>query len=134
MEFKNIYYIIIGVLFGLLLSSLFPSLMSDSPAGSCKHMRGQHEMPDCAMMHDGAMNMHSMMNGMMMGLDGKTGDEFDKAFLSEMIVHHRGAVTMAEAVLKNSQRADLLKLAQEIITAQTKEIQMMEGWQKMWFK
>lgn len=81
-----------------------------------------------------AGGMHDMMNGMMSGLDGKTGDAFDAAFLSEMIVHHEGAVTMAERVLEVSKRPELIKLANDIITAQNGEIQMMQDWQKAWFK
>jgi uncharacterized protein (DUF305 family) len=77
--------------------------------------------------------MGDMMDGMMQGLAGKTGEEFDRAFLSEMVVHHQGAVDMAQAVLKNSNRPELLNLAREIITAQTKEIEMMKSWQASWF-
>jgi uncharacterized protein (DUF305 family) len=90
-----------------------------------------HQVTDGSMMSgSGQMNMNDMMAGMMNGINSKTGDEFDKAFLSEMIVHHQGAVTMANAVLKTSKRPELLKLANEIISAQTKEIEMMKGWQK----
>jgi uncharacterized protein (DUF305 family) len=71
---------------------------------------------------------------MMANLKGKTGDEFDKAFLSEMVVHHQGAVEMAKAVLATSKRPELIKLANDIISAQNKEIEMMQGWQKAWFK
>lgn len=73
------------------------------------------------------------MTGMMAGLNGKTGDDFDKAFLREMIVHHEGAVVMAQAVLKNSKRPELIKLANDIIAAQTGEIIMMKNWQQVWF-
>ena len=46
-----------------------------------------HRMPDGTMMGGNSqMDMNSMMQGMMAGLNGKTGDDFDKAFLSEMIV------------------------------------------------
>jgi uncharacterized protein (DUF305 family) len=90
-------------------------------------------MPDGSMMSDDGGDMGDMMHDMMSGLEGKTGDEFDKAFLSEMIVHHEGAVDMANAVLANSKRPELLKLAKDIISAQTKEINMMKAWQKAWF-
>lgn len=79
------------------------------------------------------MDMDSMMNGMTLGLDGKIGNDFDKAFLAEMIIHHQGAVVMAKAVLKNSTRPELIKLANDIISAQTGEIEMMKGWEKSWF-
>ncbi len=95
---------------------------------------GMHQMPNGEMMSNVPMDMSNMMDGMMAGLQGKTGKDFDKAFISEMIVHHKGAVVMAEAVLKNSQNPELIKLAKDIISAQTKEIGMMEGWQNTWFK
>lgn len=83
--------------------------------------------------HKGASSMGDMMKGMTIGLSGKTGDAFDKAFLSEMIMHHEGAVEMANMVLATSKRAELTKLAKDIVTAQTKEIEMMKTWQKAWF-
>ena len=68
----------------------------------------------------GNMQMGGMggaMSDMMSGLSGKTGDDFDRAFLSEMIVHHQGAVQMAQEVLKKSKRPELIQLAKDIISA-----------------
>lgn len=93
-----------------------------------------HQMPDGSMMMDRdnkmGMDMDDMMEGMMAELDGKTGEEFDEAFIKEMIVHHEGAVEMAEAALKHAKRPELIELAKAIIDAQNKEIQMMKGWEK----
>jgi uncharacterized protein (DUF305 family) len=77
--------------------------------------------------------MHGAMGDMMMGLEGKTGDEFDKAFLSEMIIHHEGAVDMAEAALKNAKHPEIKQMALAIISAQTSEIQQMKGWLNSWY-
>jgi len=77
--------------------------------------------------------MHGAMGGMMMGLEGKTGDALDLAFLDEMIVHHQGAVEMAQTLLRGTKRPELIKLGNDIITAQTQEIQMMKDWRKAWF-
>lgn len=104
--------------------------------GDRESAMGNHMMSNGNMMGDhmtGGSSMQSMMDGMMANLEGKTGDEFDKAFLSEMIVHHQGAVKMAASVLKNSQRAELKELANDIISAQEKEVSMMKNWQKEWF-
>lgn len=98
--------------------------------GYGKDMR---KMSDGRMMKNADMSMDAMMHGMMAGLDGKTGDAFDKAFLGGMIVHHEGAVSMAEALLKNTARPELKKLGNDIITAQKKEIEMMREWLKSWF-
>ncbi len=96
--------------------------------------KGEHVMSDGRTMQDDKMGMHDAMGDMMAGISGKTGDEFDKAFLEEMIVHHQGAVDMAEMVLTTSKRPELLNLADGIIAAQTKEIKMMQGWLASWFK
>lgn len=81
----------------------------------------------------GGYGMHKAMQGMMMGLDGKTGDELDKAFLEQMIVHHEGAVEMAKTLKAGTKRPELQKMADDIINVQTKEIEMMKNWLKEWF-
>lgn len=77
--------------------------------------------------------MHMQMNNMMANLQGKTGDEFDKAFLAEMIVHHEGAVDMAEAALKNAKHEEIETMANAIISAQTSEIVQMKAWLSAWY-
>ncbi len=77
--------------------------------------------------------MHGAMGGMMVGLEGKSGDALDLAFLDGMIVHHVGAVDMATLLLQGTKRPELIKLGNEIITAQTQEIGMMKEWRKIWF-
>ncbi len=77
--------------------------------------------------------MHGAMGDMMSGLDGKTGDDFDKIFLAEMIVHHNGAVDMAEAALQHAKHTEIKTMAEAIISAQTSEIQQMQNWQKNWY-
>lgn len=134
----TLLYVIIALLGGILLTCLYCTMNSNTQMmGGYRISQSNgmmHQMPNGAMMGgNNHMDMNSMMSGMMAELNGKTGDEFDKAFLSEMIVHHQGAVVMAQAVLKNSKRPELIKLANDIISAQTREISMMKGWQKSWF-
>jgi uncharacterized protein (DUF305 family) len=92
-----------------------------------------HMMSGGMMMGNTAMGMSGMMDGMMQGLMGKTGDEFDRAFIEEMIVHHQGAVMMAQAALANAKHEEIKQLARDIITAQTREIEMMQGWHTGWY-
>ena len=97
----------------------------------------EHSMSDGSKMagdmhHE--MSMDTMMQDMKNSLKGKQGEEFDKEFLKQMIVHHEGAVLMAEDVLINSKRPELIKLANDIISTQKKEIEMMKTWQNTWFK
>ncbi|MEK7564268.1 MAG: DUF305 domain-containing protein [Patescibacteria group bacterium] len=132
MENKNnvlvfsLVFLIIGIFVGWLICNNKTVIVSQTA--------GMHQMADGTMMGNVPVNMESMMGGMMAGLQGKTGDAFDKEFLAQMIVHHQGAVEMAKAVLATSKRPELIKLANDIISAQTKEIGMMQEWQKVWFK
>jgi len=80
---------------------------------------------------DGMM-MHAMEE-MTRGFKGKTGEEFEKAFLEMMIVHHIGAIEMAEQLLTETDRPELVKMGNDIITVQTDEVNMMKGWLDDWF-
>lgn len=60
------------------------------------------------------------------------GDEFDKAFIEEMIIHHQGAIEMAELTAKNAKHDEIKQLGQDIISAQSKEIDTMKSWQVDW--
>lgn len=100
----------------------------------------EHMMSDGSMMHDRTndsmathMSMNQMMSAMTDGLTGKSGDEFDAAFLEEMIPHHMGAIEMARMVLASSKRPELIKMANDIIKAQQSEVDTMRGWQRAWF-
>jgi len=78
-------------------------------------------------------SMEGMMSDMNAQLEGKTGDEFDKIFLSEMITHHEGAVAMADAALQNARHQEVKDLAKSIISTQNREIADMKMWQEKWY-
>jgi uncharacterized protein (DUF305 family) len=93
-----------------------------------------HKMANGNMMHGSThSSMQGEMDAMMAGLAGKSGDEFDKAFLSEMIMHHEGAVDMAEAALQSAEHEEIKNMARAIIAAQTSEIDQMKSWQQAWY-
>ena len=96
---------------------------------------GTHVMPDGSVMGSNgqSMDMADMMASMNDELRGKTGDEFDKVFISEMIVHHEGAVEMAKLALTNAKHQEIKDLANAIISAQNKEIGDMKAWQETWW-
>jgi uncharacterized protein (DUF305 family) len=58
---------------------------------------------------------------------------FDAQFIDGMIVHHEGAVVMAEEALERSERAELRAMAEEIIAAQGPEIEQMQNWRDAWY-
>lgn len=92
-----------------------------------------HKMPDGTIMANSG-DMSSMMHDMNASLEGKTGDSFDREFLVQMVIHHEGAVDMAKKVLEVSRRPELITLANDIISAQNREIKMMNNWKIEWFK
>lgn len=104
---------------------------------STQHMMGNGMMmDDDDMMMDHMMDEDDMMS-MSMGdmsrmLEGKTGDDFDKAFIEGMIPHHQGAIDMANMALISAKHGEIREMATEIITAQQREIDMMNQWLKDW--
>ena len=70
---------------------------------------------------------------MMQPLDQLQGDDFDKAFLSQMSVHHAMAVVMARPATVQAAHQETKDLAQHIIDAQTKESVEMRAWAKDWY-
>lgn len=77
----------------------------------------------------------SMSTSMQMSADSlknKTGDEFDAAFITEMLSHHEGAVAMAKLSAKNAKHPEIKQLSNDIISAQQKEIGQMKQWQMDW--
>src|SRR5262245_27065996 len=54
----------------------------------------------------------------------------DRDFVTMMIPHHQGAIDMAKALLLYGKDPQIRRLAQEIITDQQSEIQLMQVWLK----
>lgn len=61
-----------------------------------------------------------------------TGDQFDKAYLADMIAHHQGALNMASQARELTTKAEIRTLADAIITSQVTEVQQMMDWQQEW--
>lgn len=74
----------------------------------------------------------SDMSEMTSMLESKTGDEFDKAFISSMIDHHQSAVDMAKLATTNAKHEEIKQLSTTIISAQNTEIGQMKMWQTEW--
>lgn len=90
---------------------------------------------------DQVMNVHGMGSGRMhMGMMGNDTDmkrlenssDFDKMFIEEMVPHHQMAVMMASMLKNGTSRPEMRQLADDIITAQTKEIGEMRDWYTAW--
>ena len=72
--------------------------------------------------------MDGMMSSEQMGdLASATGADFDKQWLTMMIQHHEGAVSMADAVLATTNDARVSELARSVVQGQKSEIATMQG-------
>ncbi|MFC3689228.1 DUF305 domain-containing protein [Aquipuribacter hungaricus] len=80
--------------------------------------------------HGGMEGMEGMAGMMstedMAAMESATGETFDRMFLEGMVVHHEGAVEMAQKELDSGENPSALALAQEIVDAQKSEISRMQ--------
>ena len=76
--------------------------------------------------HDMSSGMPGMMSGEDMDkLEKASGAAFDTMFLAMMVEHHEGAVEMARTEKADGKYGPATKLADDVITAQTAEIEQM---------
>ena len=78
------------------------------------------------------MDMGGSMPGMMSAseladLAAAKGAEFDRMFLTMMVAHHQGAITMAEGQVTQGKNADAKALAGKVVADQTAEIAQIRG-------
>lgn len=111
-----------------------------SQSEEIENMRSWYKDWYCIEVSDGnTETMGMMMHGGMMGDDTdiesiKNASDFDKAFIEEMIPHHQMAAMMAQMLERGTSREEMKDLAQDIIDAQTKEINDMRSWYKVWYR
>ena len=85
------------------------------------------------MSHGGSgADMAGDMVEMQNSLNGLTGEEFDREFLKQMIVHHEQAVDMSKYADTNAKHQEIKDLARAVIRDQASEIAQMRQWQQEW--
>jgi uncharacterized protein (DUF305 family) len=113
--------------------------MMSMHSGTGMNQGGKQGMSMNACMEMMGMNMKSgtgMMSMNMIGADLdalKNAPDFDKAFIEQMIPHHKMAVMIAGMVL-DSKRPEISNLAKNIIQTQSNEIEQMQQWNQAWFR
>jgi uncharacterized protein (DUF305 family) len=63
----------------------------------------------------------------------RAGEHFEENFLMNMIDHHAMAVEMAGLCDSRAEHGELIDMCHAIVTAQTNEIEMMQGWLAGWY-
>jgi uncharacterized protein (DUF305 family) len=75
--------------------------------------------------------LNASMDKMHMAMEAvKQSGDSDVDFVRLMLPHHQAAIDMAKSELLHGKDPQMLRLAQEIITDQQSEIQLMEQWLK----
>ena len=133
MDNKPILYGVVGLILGVAITTFTASNAVNTNNTGMMRMMGMHEGETTRQeTTDHSMSMGSSMEEMMESMEGKTGDEFDQAFIDAMTVHHQGAIEMAQEALTSAGREEIKTMANDIIEAQTKEIEMMRQWKEEW--
>ena len=77
-------------------------------------------------MSENSAAMAKMMSAMKVRPSG----DVDADFVAMMVPHHQGAIDMAKVQLLHGKDPQMRRLAQEIITDQQLEIELMQRWLK----
>ena len=88
-------------------------------------LAGWDENPSPSMGMDHDMGGGMMSQADMDALDKATGVDAARLFLTGMIKHHQGAITMAQHAINNGQNPAVIALAKKIVADQQAEITTM---------
>jgi uncharacterized protein (DUF305 family) len=88
------------------------------------HTTDRNEDSSWSLLTNSLMKMHAAMSSV------KSTGNTDADFAALMLPHHQAAIDMAEAELVNGKDPQMRRLAQEIITDQQSEIELMQLWLK----
>lgn len=129
MSKESILYAVIGLFAGVIITGFGAAYAVNNNNQGMMNMMGMNSsMNSQGMMDDSDMSMGDMASS----LKNKTGDDFDKAFMSGMIAHHQGAIDMANLAEQNAKHDEIKELSKNIVSSQTKEIDEMKSWQTKW--
>ena len=116
-------------LWGAAMSTSTAASPSDGGMGGMDHggMSGMGKEGEMSSGASSQMAMPGMMSDtQMQQLTDATGADFDRLFLQLMIVHHQGAIEMADSEIAQGSNPAALALAESIKTSQTAEITEMQ--------
>ncbi|NBU64347.1 MAG: DUF305 domain-containing protein [Chloroflexia bacterium] len=76
---------------------------------------------------------HAMAGHDMTAMSMTNDAPYDALFIDSMIVHHQGAIAMAQEALAKAAHAELKQFAKNVITVQDGEITQMQVWRQDWY-
>lgn len=124
----------IGITFALAALAAFLTGCGGAATNNANNAAA-HDMSNMSGHDMSNMNGHDMskMDDEMKSSPDADKQPYDLQFIDTMIVHHQGAVKMAQMVLGKTQRPELKTFAQKIIDDQTKEIEQLKKWRDEWY-
>ena len=94
--------------------------------GKGNGQQGDQRPPETAGMDHGQMAHGS--GGIASGMLMQNGKYSDERFIDAMIPHHQGAIEMAQVAREKRSIPDIKHLAENIVSAQQREIEQMKQW------
>ena len=76
---------------------------------------------------EGMRGMDHGSGGMASGMLTEDGEYSDERFIDAMVLHHQGAIDMAEVALGNAEHREVKELAEDIVSAQEAEIERLKA-------
>ncbi len=86
---------------------------------------------DHGQMGHGSMDMGS--NGMARQMVMENGKYSDERFIDAMVPHHQSAIEMVQVTSEKSKNTKIKELAENIVSAQKREIEQMQQWRRKWY-
>ena len=100
----------------------------ESEIAFMKTWLGKTDQNALAVTPDATKGYEQAMGTMTKNMAGPYAGDADVDYLKSMIPHHQGAIDMAKVALQFAKDLEVLKMAQDVITAQESEIAFMTGW------
>ena len=119
---------VIGLFVGVMIAGFTASIAVNAGNTSLMQMMGINSAKTLPIQSHDEMSASAMADQ----LKGKTGDDFDKAFIEMMIPHDEGMVAVAQLAPAQAKHDEVKKLAQDIVTTQNNQINDMKLWQTNW--
>jgi uncharacterized protein (DUF305 family) len=99
--------------------------------GKGNGQQGDQRPPETAGMDHGQMGHGS--GGIASGMLMQNGKYSDERFIDAMIPHHQSAIEMATVAREASSLPEIKQLAEDIVSAQQREIEQMKQWREQWY-
>lgn len=112
-----------------MIAVVLTNLLTASLIGGMAISSAHEEKKAMPKMMDGMQKCHQMMIGKL----GKADKNYDLRFINQMIMHHQGAIEMAKDAQKKAQHQEIKNMSQDIISAQSQEIDQLKAWRKAWY-